>query len=103
MSRLKIATIALALAGGAFAMSWFGSGDVSWDEYNAALEEMCREKGAGYIDISSRLKDEEGYLAAEYSQGDGYHLNTAGIALWVDALKDYAQAQYDAGLWTPEE
>lgn len=74
-----------------------------WDEYNAALEEMCREKGAGYIDIASRLKDEEGYLAAEYSQGDGYHLNPAGIALWVDALKDYAQAQYDAGLWTPED
>ena len=37
MSRLKIATIALALAGGAFAMSWFGSGDVSWDDYNAAV------------------------------------------------------------------
>ena len=37
MSRLKIATIALALTGGAFAMSWFGSGEVSWDDYNAAM------------------------------------------------------------------
>ena len=37
MSRLKIATIVLALTGGAFAMSWFGSGEVSWDDYNAAM------------------------------------------------------------------
>ena len=37
MSRLKIATIVLALTGGAFAMSWFGKGDVSWDDYNAAV------------------------------------------------------------------
>ena len=37
MSRLKIATIAFALTGGAFAMSWFGSGEVSWDDYNAAV------------------------------------------------------------------
>ena len=37
MSRLKIATIVLTLTGGAFAMSWFGSGEVSWDDYNAAV------------------------------------------------------------------
>ena len=37
MRRLKIATIAFALTGGAFAMSWFGSGEVSWDDYNAAM------------------------------------------------------------------
>ena len=37
MRRLKIVTIALALTGGAFAMSWFGSGEVSWDDYNAAM------------------------------------------------------------------
>ena len=28
-----------------------------WDEYNAALEEMCRRRGAGYIDIATPLKD----------------------------------------------
>ena len=37
MSRLKIATIVLILTGGAFAMSWFGKGEVSWDDYNAAV------------------------------------------------------------------
>ena len=37
MSRLKIATIVLALTGGAFAMSWFGKGEASWDDYNAAV------------------------------------------------------------------
>ena len=37
MNRLKIATVAFILTGGAFAMSWFGSGEVSWDDYNAAM------------------------------------------------------------------
>ena len=37
MSRLKIAIIALALTGGVFALSWFGSGGVSWNDYDKAV------------------------------------------------------------------
>ena len=37
MIRLKIATIAFALTGGAFALSWFGSGGVSWNDYDKAV------------------------------------------------------------------
>ncbi len=74
-----------------------------WDEYNAAMKDMCRLRGAGYIDIATRLKDENGYLKAAYSSDGKYHLNPAGLKLWIDALLDYAQEQYDLGLWTPEE
>ena len=74
-----------------------------WDEYNAALEEMCDRRGVGYIDIATPLKDENGYLPPRYSSDGKYHLKDDGLRLWLEALMDYAQAQYDAGLWTPEE
>lgn len=73
-----------------------------WDHYNEALQEMCQRRGAGYIDIATRLKDEKGYLNKDYSNDGKYHLNDDGLKLWIDALMDYAQAQYELGLWTPE-
>ena len=51
-----------------------------------------------------RMKaDEEGFLYTQYSSDGRCHLNAKGLKLWVDALLEYAQAQYDAGLWTPED
>lgn len=74
-----------------------------WDEYNQAMKDMCEQRGAGYIDIAARLKDEDGYLNKDYSSDGKYHLNPAGLKLWIDALLDYAQTQYELGLWTPED
>ncbi len=74
-----------------------------WDEYNQALEKMCLEKNVGYVDIASPLKDEEGYLDKALSSDGKCHLNPKGLAKWIQALADYAQAQYEQGLWAPKE
>ena len=74
-----------------------------WDQYNEALKAMCDERGAAYIDIATRLKNEDGYLDKNFSNDGKYHLNPKGLQMWIDALLDYAQEQYDKGLWTPEE
>ena len=74
-----------------------------WDAYNAELEKECEARGAGYIDIASNLKDEEGYLREDYSSDGQYHLNHDGLEIWFQKLMDYAQEQYDKGLWMPKE
>ncbi len=73
-----------------------------WDEYNAALEDMCLRRGAGYIDVATPLKGEDGYLRPDYCRDGEYHLSDAGLEVWLDALADYARQQYDLGLWMPE-
>ena len=74
-----------------------------WDEYNAALKGLCLLRNVPYIDIASPMKDEEGYLKSSYASDGKYHLKYEALELWVQALLDYAQSQYDQGLWTPED
>ncbi len=71
------------------------------DEYNARLIMVCTDMGAHYVDIATPLKDENGYLAYDYSSDKICHLSDEGAAVWVQALCDYAQEQYDLGLWVP--
>lgn len=71
------------------------------NKYNQRLKETCEAQGAGYVEIAEYLKDEDGYLKAEYSSDKVCHLNDEGVAVWIQALCDYAQAQYDQGLWMP--
>ena len=73
-----------------------------WDDYNAALQGLCLLRNTPYIDIASRMKDEDGYLKASYSSDGQYHLKAEALELWVEALLEYAQSQYDQGLWKPE-
>lgn len=40
-----------------------------------------------YVDISDRLADAQGRLAAEFHNGDGIHLNAKGNAIWIEHLK----------------
>jgi len=75
----------------------------TWDEYNARLAEKCRELGAIYVDIATPLKDENGLLPKSLSHDGEYHLNDEGNAIWAQTLLDFAQEQYEAGLWTPGE
>ena len=77
------------------------AGTIPWDERIRILEKMCREEQVPFIDIATRLKDEEGFLYTQYSSDGRCHLNAKGLKLWVDALLEYAQAQYDQGLWKP--
>lgn len=72
------------------------------DKYNLRLQELCEELGAEFIDISTALKDEKGYLSRELSSDNICHLNDDGVLVWLKAMCDYAQARYDSGLWTPQ-
>ena len=72
------------------------------DTYNQRLQETCEALDAHFVDIATPMKDEDGYLRAEYSGDHICHLNTEGVLVWVRALCDYAQRQYEAGLWAPE-
>ena len=71
------------------------------DEYNALLKELCVSTGGGYIDIAEALKDENNYLLEEYSSDKICHISDEGLVIWLDRMKEYAQEQYDAGLWDP--
>ena len=73
-----------------------------WDEYNALLEARCEELGAGYIELASSLKDEEGLLPKTLTADGEYHLNDRGNEIWTQVLLDYAQSQYETGAWTPD-
>ena len=75
------------------------------DEKKAAeyLKELCESTGGGYIDIAEALKDENNYLLEEYSSDKICHISDEGLVIWIERMKDYAQEQYDAGLWDPFE
>lgn len=74
-----------------------------WDQYNVQLRALCEERGVGYLDLASRLKDQNGYLNREYSSDGQYHLNATGLGIWLDALMEFAQTEYEAGRWSPKE
>lgn len=53
---------------------------------NAAIRDMCAEKGCYYLDLASVFTDSEGALTAEYAQPDGIHLTVSGYTNWVSYL-----------------
>ena len=58
--------------------------------YNKYLESHCKEWGATYLDLASKMTKDGNSLPAEYSS-DGYvHHNKAGYAVWVQFLRDTA-------------
>ena len=71
------------------------------DVYNAMLKETCEKNGAHYIELATYLKGEDNLLRLDYSNDKVCHLNDDGIAVWIQCMKDYAQEQYDLGLWDP--
>ena len=73
-----------------------------WDAYNAMLEQKCQGLDVVYVDVATPLKNDSGYLSIPLSHDYKYHLNDDGNAILVRTLLDFAQEQYDAGLWQPE-
>lgn len=53
---------------------------------NAAIREMCAEKGCYYLDLASAFTDGDGNLMEEYAQPDGIHLTVSGYNNWVTYL-----------------
>ncbi len=72
-----------------------------WDAFNQQLQELCRQEGVAFADISTPLKDAEGYLRPEYASKDGLHLSAQGLLAWVNALRDNAHERYLHDQWTP--
>ena len=71
------------------------------DEYNARLKEKCAELEVGFIEVSEALKGEDNHLDPAYSSDGRFHLNPDGLNVWLARMRDYAQEQYDLGLWDP--
>ncbi len=71
------------------------------NEYNVKLRETCEAHGAHYVEIAEALKGEDGYLNPVYSSDNRCHFSDEGVAVWIECMKDYAQEQYDLGLWDP--
>ncbi len=58
--------------------------------FNDALRSMCAEKQCWFLDLSSALTDEEGYLSEVYAyKGDGKHLEANGYELWADYMRNH--------------
>lgn len=55
-------------------------------EVNAALLELCREKGCYYLDLWEAFADAEGNLSAEYAESDGIHLLKKSYTTWLNYL-----------------
>ena len=71
------------------------------DVYNARMKDTCISCGGFFVDIADVFKDETGYLKREYSSDNVCHLSEEGVAVWIQALKDYAREQYELGWWDP--
>ena len=57
-------------------------------EANALLREMCTRKGIIFVDVYSRLADENGKLNKEYTN-DGLHLMGSGYLVWKEVIEKY--------------
>ena len=53
---------------------------------NAAIQQLCAERGCYYLDLNAEFADDAGYLAADYAQPDGVHLTVSGYSRWVSYL-----------------
>ncbi len=56
-----------------------------------AVINMCETEGIPYVDVSSGLKDANGYLRQRYCSDGFLHLTNEGSAVVVNALERYAK------------
>jgi lysophospholipase L1-like esterase len=57
-------------------------------ETNKLLKEMCANKGITFVDVYSKLADENGKLNKEYTN-DGLHLMGQGYLIWKKVLDEF--------------
>ena len=72
-----------------------------FDLVNETVKQECEALGIRFVDLAAGLKDEEGLLPGKYCQDGQCHLNDVGYGIFSQELLDYAQAEYEAGRWTP--
>lgn len=57
---------------------------------NAWIAELADEKDCYYLNTTSVLVDETGYLNPEYSNGDGIHISPKGFEVILDYIKTHS-------------
>ncbi len=64
------------------------------DNANAALQSLCARRGIAYLDTQSVLRNEDGYLRAEFcNSADGIHLSERAYTTVLDYIADFAEKQ----------
>lgn len=65
----------------------------NFDAFNEGLEELCQQKGVKYLDVATALKDENGFLRADYASDNRVHLSREGMEAFIETITAYAQAE----------
>lgn len=66
------------------------------DEYNKALAELAKEEGYKFLNSAEALKDEKtGFAKADYTIGDGIHLNKNGMDALFEYIRTHAYISED--------
>lgn len=61
----------------------------NFNTLNEKLKAFAAEKGFGYIDIATSLKNDKGHLEESYCSDEYVHLTDAGCQVWVECLIAY--------------
>lgn len=67
--------------------------------YNAALEQMCRERGIHFVDVAQVMRDASGCLPRQYCVDPdemGIHVTDLACRVWLGYLSKDAQGQGEA-------
>lgn len=57
------------------------------NKYNQLLENLCTQGGFTYVDICSKMMDEEGYFSSKYAEADGLHFLGSAYALLLGTIQ----------------
>lgn len=63
------------------------------DNFNVHLEALCEEIDVGFVDVTTALKTEEGFLNGQLSNDKKVHLNPEGLDIVIDVLYQFAAEQ----------
>lgn len=56
-------------------------------DYNSRLSAFCQQGGYTYIDICSKMKDDDGYFSSKYAEDDGMHFLGGAYALMLGTIE----------------
>ena len=68
-------------------------------EANEKLEALCAERGWTFVDVASKLRDENYNLLLEYSDGTNVHIIKEGYKFWDEALEQLAREELRKEYW----
>ncbi|MBR4550476.1 MAG: SGNH/GDSL hydrolase family protein [Oscillospiraceae bacterium] len=61
---------------------------ISWA--NDWIQQVCKDTGAYFCDVSSTMRDSTNVLDASYTSANGKTLNSAGLHAWLDYIRTHA-------------